>query len=198
MIRMHQYAKPAQLELPSAESAPEISIAIIATDDISSALDSIHGSRNSQLGYRATYLALCKQFPGHQIPQRLVADYVAECPMSQKIHHSINDKFTSIVRNIIANHHRKRIGLDGVTITPTDKHGICYVHLIVVSATKLVAGYPVPEHLTQTLYSFRVTYGHYDELTTDPGSDIMPDGFSMCSRSLLKFKSLRLFTRLSG
>jgi len=81
MIRMHQYAKPAQLELPSAESAPENSIAIIATDDISSALDSVHGSRNSQLGYRATYLALCKQFPGHQIPQRLVADYVAECPM---------------------------------------------------------------------------------------------------------------------
>jgi len=55
----------------------------------------------------------------------------------------------------------------------TDKHDICYVHLIVVSATKLVAGYPVPEHLTQTLYSFRLTYGHYDELTTDPGSDIM-------------------------
>ena len=151
------------------------------------------------IGYRATYLALCKQFSRHQVPQRLVADCVAECPMCQKIHHSINDKLTSIVLNIIANHHRKRIGLDGVTITPTDKHGICYVHLIVVSATKLVAGYPVPEHLTQTLFSFRVTYGHYDELATDPGSDITSClmVFPCVSRSLLKFKSLRLFTRLS-
>ena len=74
MSRMHQYAKPAPLLLPAADSA------FLAKDDISSALDSVHGSRNGHLGYRATYLALCKQFPGHQVPQRLVADYVAECP----------------------------------------------------------------------------------------------------------------------
>ncbi len=52
--------------------------------------------------------------------------------------------------------------------------------IVVVSHTKLVAGYPVPEHsalyVAQSLYSFRVTCGHYDELATDPGSDIMSDG----------------------
>ena len=92
----------------------------------------------------------------------------------------MNDKFTSIVRTNNVDHQRKRIG---VTITPTDKHGMFYVYLIVVSATKLVAGYPVPEHsalyVAQSLYSFRVTYGHYDELATDPGSDIMSDGVAM-------------------
>jgi len=180
MSRMHQYAKPAPLPLPAADSAPENSFAIIVKDDISSALDSVHGSRNGHLGYRATYLALCKQFPGHQVPQRLVADYVAECPVCQKIRHSMNDKYTSIVRTNNIDHHRKRIGLDGVTITQTDKHGMCYVYLIVVLATKLVAGYPVPEHsalyVAQSLYSFRVTY---NELATDPGSDIMSDGVAM-------------------
>ena len=64
-----------------------------------------------------------------------------------------------------------------------DKHGMCYVYLIVVTATKLVAGYPVAAHsalsVAQSLYSFRVTYGHYDELATDPGSDIMSDGVAM-------------------
>jgi len=64
-----------------------------------------------------------------------------------------------------------------------DKHGKCYVYLIVVAATKLVAGYPVSEHsainVAQSLYQFRVTYGHYDELTTDPGSDIMSDGVAI-------------------
>ena len=145
MSRMHQYSKPASPELPI-ESASESSIAIIATDEITSALDSVHGNRNGHLGYRATYLALCKQFPGHQVPQHLVADYVAECPVCQKIRHTMNDKFTSIVRTNNVDHHRKRIGLDGVTITPTDTHGMCYVYLIVVSATKLVAGYPTSEH----------------------------------------------------
>ena len=182
MSRMHQYAQPTPLVLPI-ESAPEASIAIIAKDDITSALDSVHGNRNGHLGYRATYLALCKQFPGHQVPQRLVADYVAECPVCQKIRHTMNDKFTSIVRTNNVDHHRKRIGLDGVTITPMDKHGMCYVYLIVVSATKLVAGYPTSEHsalaVAQSLYSFRVTYGHYDELATDPGSDIMSAGVAM-------------------
>jgi hypothetical protein len=68
-------------------------------------------------------------------------------PVDQlKIRYTMNDKFTSIVRTNNVDHHRKRIGLDGVTITPTDKHGICYVYLIVVSATKLVAGYPTSEH----------------------------------------------------
>jgi hypothetical protein len=60
---------------------------------------------------------------------------------------------------------------------------MCYVYLIVVSATKLVAGYPTSEHsalaVAQSLYSFRVTYGHYDELATDPGSDIMSAGVAM-------------------
>ena len=95
----------------------------------------------------------------------------------------MNDKFPSIVRINNVDHDRKRIGLDGVTITPTDKHGMCYAYLIVVSATKLVAGYPVPElsarYAAQSLYSFRVTCGHYDELATDPGSDIMSDGVAM-------------------
>ena len=47
MSRMHQYAKPAPLSLPAADSAPENSMALIAKDNISSALD------------------------GHQIPQRV-------------------------------------------------------------------------------------------------------------------------------
>ena len=73
----------------------------------------------------------------------IVADYVAECPVCQKIRHSMNDKFTSIVRT-------NNVDLDGVTITPPDKYGMCYVY---VSATKLVAGYPVPEHSPSMLLS---------------------------------------------
>ena len=116
MSRMHQYAKPAPLSLPA-----------------------LHRQGRHQLCSRllpwqpqwSSWLS-CKQIPGQKISQRLVADYVAECPVCQKIRHSMNDKFTSIVNTNNVDHHRKRIGLDGVTITPTDKHGMCYVYLIVV------------------------------------------------------------------
>ena len=54
MLRMHQYAKSAPLSLPSANTAPENSIAILAKDEISSALDSVHGSRNGHLGVTIT------------------------------------------------------------------------------------------------------------------------------------------------
>ena len=33
--------------------------------------------------------------------------------------------------------------------------------------------------VAQSVYSFRVTYGHYDKLATDPGSDIMSSGIAM-------------------
>ena len=80
MSRMHQYAKPAPLLLPAADPAPENSIAFLAKDDISSAPDSVHGSRNGHLGYRATCLALCKQFPGHQVLNVLSLTMCAKDP----------------------------------------------------------------------------------------------------------------------
>jgi len=164
---------------PAPSTSESSTICIISEDYIDEALATVHGSRSGHLGYRATYLALCKQYPGHQVPQRLVAEYVAQCHVAQKIRLSLN----AIVLTINVNHHRKRIGLDGLTITPMDKHGKCYVYLIVVAAIKLVAGYPVSEHsainVAQSFYQFHVTYGHYDELTTDPDSDIMSDGVAI-------------------
>jgi hypothetical protein len=84
MPRKHQYAKPAPLELPSAKTALENSIAIITKDDISYVLDSVHGSRNGHLVYRATFLALCKHFPGHQVPS-LTMSPSALCAKSSTI-----------------------------------------------------------------------------------------------------------------
>jgi hypothetical protein len=52
----------------------------------------------------------------------------------------MNDNFTSIVHTNNVDHHRKRIGLDGVTITPMDKHGMCYVYLIVAGNSEMSVG----------------------------------------------------------
>ena len=42
------------------------------------------------------------------------------------------DKYTSIVRTSNVDHHRKRIGLDEVIITPMDKHDMCLLLVILM------------------------------------------------------------------
>ena len=109
---------------------------------------------------RKTYKVLCAKYPGHQIPQRLVAEYIAECPECQKIRHSMmNDRFQPLLRANHVEHHRQMIGIDGLTITPADIHGMAYAYVIKVFATKLVAIYPTKSHNAQdvarSLYAFR-------------------------------------------
>jgi hypothetical protein len=72
------------------------------------------------------------------------------------------------------------IGIDGLTITPADIHGMAYAYVIKVFATKLVAIYPTKSHNAQdvarSLYAFRCTYGHYETVASDPGCDLTAEG----------------------
>ena len=68
-------------------------LALVTGDSIQEALDTCHKGPQDHGGMCRTYLNLNKRFPGHQIPQRVVAEYVAECPECQKIRHSLNDRF---------------------------------------------------------------------------------------------------------
>ena len=71
------------------------------------------------------------------------------------------------------------IGIVGLTIIPVDIHGMAYAYVIKVFATKLVAIYPTRSHaardVTQSLYAFRCTYGHYETVASDPGCDLMAE-----------------------
>ena len=73
-----------------------------------------------------TYLTLCKKYPGHQIPQRVVAEYVAECPECQKVRHSMNDRFQPLLRANHVDHHRQMIGID--KLTRYTWNGLCLRH----------------------------------------------------------------------
>jgi len=91
---------------------------------------------------RKAYKLLSAKYLGHQIPQRLVAEYIAECPECQKIRHSMNDRFQPLLRANHVEHHRQMIGIDGLIITPVDIDGMAYAYVIKVFATKLVASDP--------------------------------------------------------
>ena len=83
---------------------------------------------NLSRGMRRTYFTLCKKYPCPQIPQRVVAEYVAECPECQKIRHSMNDRFQPLLRANHVDHHHQMIGIDELTITPPDIHGMTYAY----------------------------------------------------------------------
>jgi hypothetical protein len=174
MSRMHESHKA---NVVNTELA---TVSLLTGDSIEEALRICHKGTQGHGGVRKTYMVLCKKYPGHQIPQRVVSDYVAECPECQKIRHSMNDRFQPLVRANHVEHHRQMIGIDGLTITPADKHGMAYAYVIKVFATKLVAIYPTKTHTAQdvakSLYTFRCTYGHYETVASDPGCDITAEG----------------------
>ena len=110
MYRMHEShkAKAVNTELST--------LALLTGDYFEEALDICLKGSECHGGMRRTYLTLYKKYPGHQISQQVIAEYVAECPECQKIHHSI--PASSPANHVY--HHRQMMGIDGLTIIPAD------------------------------------------------------------------------------
>lgn len=71
---------------------------------------------------------------------------------------------------------RKRVGVDTLTVTPPNQWGNQYINVVVVHATKLVGLYPSQNkgsrEIALALFQFFSTYGVFEELISDPGSDL--------------------------
>jgi hypothetical protein len=133
----------------------------------------VHGGRSLHHGARRTYLALCKQFPGHGIPLRIIQDLVAECPTCQKDRIPLQLIPHNDVRETLM-HHKRAIGMDHVTITPPDEDGYIGLLLLVELDTKYPHAYPVKDYTAPTvatvLFKHYCTFGSYDALFSDPGT----------------------------
>lgn len=154
-----------------ANNSPALTI-----DDI---LRSVHGGRNFHWGARQTWLDLNKKYPGHQIPYRVVADFVATCPTCQKDRLGMTDSLPPLVRHLKLPHHRKRIGVDTLTITPADINGNDTLTVVVNQFSHHCKSYPssdkTADSLATALFQYLCTFGVFDELISDPGSDLMSD-----------------------
>ena len=84
-----------------------------------------------------------------------------------------------VVRHIKPEHQRSRIGVDRLTVTPADEFGNCNLIVVVEHFTKYVSLYPAVDYtaltLATTLFKHICTFGLFDELWSDPGSDLMSD-----------------------
>jgi hypothetical protein len=87
------------------------------------------------------------------------------------------DTLKPIYRHIKPEHQRSRVGVDRLTVTPKDDMGNDTAIVIVEHFTKFVAVYPDKEYtgesIARALMRFFASYGLFDELISDPGSDIM-------------------------
>jgi hypothetical protein len=144
-----------------------------------SLLKMVHGGRNGHHGARRTYNLLNKSFPGHRIPMDVVRDFVAECPICQKLRIHMVDQLEPIVCHLKPPHQRSVVGVDTLTVTPADSYGNQYCIVIVNHFTKHTFAYPVADKSAETvatcLFQYFCTFGKTDAIYSDPGSEFMAE-----------------------
>ena len=148
-------------------------------------LTQCHGGRSGHFGERRTWEILNKFFPGHKIPYRLIRDFIDRCVTCQKDRLAMTTEIQPIVRHLKPEHLRSVVGIDTLAVTEDDYGNTC-IHTIVNHFSKLVALYPSKDHsaiaLATSLFQYCGTYGTFDTLLSDPGSDLMSEVIAHLNR----------------
>jgi hypothetical protein len=83
----------------------------------------VHGGRKFHHGSKRTWRILRAEFPGINTPLSKVVEFVEECPICQKLRIAMVDQFKPLIKHLKPDHHRRRIGLDQLSMTPADNFG---------------------------------------------------------------------------
>jgi hypothetical protein len=136
----------------------------------------VHGGRKFHHGSKRTWKMLRAEFPGINIPFSKVVEFVEECPICQKLRIAMVDQFKPLIKHLKPDHHRRHIGVDQLSMTPADNFGHDTLTVIVDHFSKHVRLYVTENHAGQTLaqhlYDHYCTWGRYDIIITDPGSNL--------------------------
>ena len=147
--------------------------------DCDSMLKQVHGGRMFHYGPRKTWQLLGKYFPGHKVPYSKVMEYCLECTRCQKDKKSWVKDIQPIVRTVIPDGFRTRLGIDTLTITPADEDDNCLAIVIINLKTKHVMIYPAKGYDGETaaaaIFVYITRYGLFDEIISDPGSSFLSD-----------------------
>ena len=152
---------------------------IITTDttDPDFYFSQVHGGLRGHPGSKRTWNRLNNEFKGHNISFTYIADKVASCPTCQKIRLNMVSDIQPIIKSLNVEHSRSRIGIDTLTITPADKYGNTLIIVIVEHFSKFSTLYPTNSHSADTLatclFQHFCRFGLFDQLISDPGSDLM-------------------------
>ncbi len=148
-------------------------------DEIDATIARVHNSSMGHHGVQRTWMLLNKHVPSHNIPIRIIQDYVSRCIWCQKVRSTLNHSLKAPVRAIVPEHPRHLCGYDTLYITPPDDEGFKYLHVFKLIPSRLIGLYPAKdlsaESLASAMFLFFTTYGLTDVLLTDPGSNINSD-----------------------
>jgi hypothetical protein len=137
----------------------------------------IHGGSNFHPGIKRTYEAMNTSFPGHKIPIRVIADLISECPTCQKVRLGMDHTIPVEILHLKQPHYRAQIGVDTLTVTPTDKYGNNVLIVTVEHFSKFISLYACDDHsainMAKAMFIHYCTYGRFENVLTDPGSDMM-------------------------
>lgn len=141
-----------------------------------SLLAAVHGGRRGHFGVQRTYQRLNDEFPGHRIPVRFISDFIQACPTCQVSRIGMIESVRPVVRHLKVPELHTSVGVDLLTVTPADIHGNTALIVIVVFYSKFVFLYPAKDYtdvtLAKALFKFFCTYGIYERLHSDPGSNL--------------------------
>ena len=139
-------------------------------------LEQVHGNTHLHFGALATWRLLKEECAGHHIPMEYVRFYIRGCPVCQKYRRTLDkDRIPHVIRHLKVPGPRSTIGIDGFSVTPADKHGNSYMHVLVNHFTKHVFLYPSKSKDAESAANAIITYismfGRFTRLISDPGSD---------------------------
>ena len=98
----------------------------------------------------------------------------------------MTDYIEPITRHLKPKHRRQRVGVDNLSITPKDAAGNGHLIVIVDHSSKYVWVQVAKEYTATTiataLFVYLCTFGMFDELWSDPGSDLMSEVVSKLTK----------------
>lgn len=151
------------------------------TGDERAMLSQVHGGRAGHHGVMRTWEMLQEHFPGCLISRNAVSHFIKTCAVCQKNRIPITEetRVRSEVRHLKVPYERNMVAVDTLTVTPADTQGNRYLIVVVNMFTRFTAMYPATNKSAETmataLLQYFATFGTFDFLRSDPGSDLMSE-----------------------
>ena len=134
----------------------------------------VHGRRTGHLGFRRTWNLLNKFKPRHGFSQRIVQDYIHDCPICQKDRVMRVAAIPPVVKTLHVEHAHSMVGCDTFQVTQSEQ-GMKYLVVMVNFFTRFVKLYAVADKEAITtancIFDYISNFGLFDQLRMDPGSD---------------------------
>jgi hypothetical protein len=157
-------------------------------------IESVHGKnsgkRKGHLSIRDTWIKLKEKYPNNQISQKEIRDFVFECGTCSKVKnhdHSSSIPEVKLSLNNENSHARSLIGVDTLKISPPTNDGFKAIIIVVNIFTGFTLLHAVKDMEAETmagvLLRIATTFGTFDKISSDPGSDLTSDAVE----SLMKY-----------